>query len=263
MKSFKISNYDIGMPAILAGAGILTLIICMIVLIPGRKAPDETNGLQEAVTRMETRIAALESRLESTLTAAAPDPESAEAPSEAVVPEVAAQIQSMAEELAGIQKKLEHIDRRQGNLEQRVVGFTSPPPKRESQRKRAESSASTRASSKKEAPSQKHASSVKQDAAPAAKKETTRKQVSSQAPKREIAEKQPSPQGEKKKLAAAKQPPAESAPAKSAKYHLVAAGETRYGIARKYGLSVAQLNAINGFTEETILQPGQKIVLQK
>ena len=169
----------------------------------------------------------------------------------------------MAEELAGIQKKLEYIDRRQGNLEQRVVGYASPSPKRESPRKRAESSASTQAASRKEAPSKKHASSAKQDAAPAAKKETAQKQVSSKAPKREIAEKQPSPQAEKKKLAAAGQAPAESAPAKSAKYHLVAKGETRYGIARKYGMTVAQIDAINGFTEQTILQPGQKIVLQK
>ena len=249
MKSFKISNYDIGMPAILAGAGILTLIICMIVLIPGREAPDENTALDEAVARMETRIAALESRLESTM-AAPPPAEPSEIPADALS-EYEVHVQSITDQIAGIQKKIDYIDKRQGNLEERVVGFTAPPPKRESSRKQAANSAPKQASSRRQEATSapKQAASTKQASAP--------KQAAVPAPKKEIAAKQTTP--------ALKKEPAETkqAPAKSAKYHLVAAGDTRYSIARQYGLTVAQLNAINGFSEQTIIQPGQKIVVQK
>ena len=69
MKKFKISNFDIGMPVVLAGAGILTLIICLFVLIPTKKPSDENRDLQDAVSRMETRIAELENQLNSSIAA--------------------------------------------------------------------------------------------------------------------------------------------------------------------------------------------------
>lgn len=42
-------------------------------------------------------------------------------------------------------------------------------------------------------------------------------------------------------------------------YHSVAKGETFYGISRKYGLSLTKLKELNGFTEKTVIYPGQKI----
>jgi LysM repeat protein len=98
---------------------------------------------------------------------------------------------------------VDHIDKRQGNLEQRVAALRA-------------------------------AESRGQDA--------TKRAVKS-APKKERAAK----------------PAADSA----GKYHVVSAGETRYGIARRYGLSVKQLDRINGFSADTVIQPGQKILVQK
>lgn len=42
-------------------------------------------------------------------------------------------------------------------------------------------------------------------------------------------------------------------------YHTVKSGETFYSISRKYGLTLGHLQKLNGFTEKTIIYPGQKI----
>lgn len=232
MKKFKISNFDIGMPVVLAGAGILTLIICLIVLIPTKKSSDENRDLQDAVSRMEARIAELENQLNSSIARLETKEASSDAVPENVLSENALQLQAVAEQMASIQKKVDYIDKRQGNLEQRVVSLSSAPPKKADSPRTASKSAS--------------------------KKERASKQTEKSAPRKETASKQTTKPAEKKQ-----DPSVTQAAAKSAKYHVVAAGETRYSIARRYGLNVAQLNSINGFSAETIIQPGQKILVQK
>ncbi len=46
------------------------------------------------------------------------------------------------------------------------------------------------------------------------------------------------------------------------KLHKVKRGETFYSISRKYGLTLAKLKQINGFTEKTIIYPGQDILVK-
>jgi LysM repeat protein len=214
MRKFKISNFDIGMPAVLAGAGILTLIICLIVLLPAKKPSNENRDLSDEVTRMENRIDELENQLNSSIASM----ETNEALPE-VLSENDVQIQSLTEQMASIQKKIDYIDKRQGNLEQRVVALST---------------------------------------AATAKKADKPKRAMKSAPKKESASKQATKATVKKQAPAVKQ-----TAAKSAKYHIVAGGETRYAIARRYGLTVAQLDRMNGFSAETIIHPGQKILIQK
>lgn len=45
-------------------------------------------------------------------------------------------------------------------------------------------------------------------------------------------------------------------------YHTVKKGETFYSISRKYGLSLGQIRVLNGFSEKTIIYPGQKIIVK-
>ena len=240
MKSFKISELDIGMPAVLAGAGVLTLIICLIVLIPGKETDTDTQATEAAVAGLENRVVEMENRLNNAL--AALEAKTAETPSEEAssdalsseaVSERTMVIQSLTEQVASLQKKIEHIDSRQGNLEQRVVSLSSTAQAGKSNTQRP----STKTVSKKETAS-----------APAARS-TPKK-----APERKVAAKTPA-----KKTDVSAKPPVAS----SAGYHVVAAGETRYGIARRYGLNVAELDRLNGFTSETIIQPGQKIRVRK
>lgn len=47
----------------------------------------------------------------------------------------------------------------------------------------------------------------------------------------------------------------------SAQTHLVAAGDTLYGIAQKYGISIASLYAWNAMNAQSIIYPGQSIVI--
>lgn len=42
-------------------------------------------------------------------------------------------------------------------------------------------------------------------------------------------------------------------------YHIVQSGETMYGIAKKYGITVATLQQLNGITNPNVLQIGQKL----
>lgn len=235
MKSFKISELDIGMPAVLAGAGVLTLIICLIVLIPGKETDTDTQATEAAVAGLENRVVEMENRLNNAL--AALEAKTAETPSEEASSEAVSErtmvIQSLTEQVASLQKKIEHIDSRQGNLEQRVVSLSSTAQTGKSNTQRP----STKTVSKKETAS-----------APAARS-TPKK-----APERKVAAKTPA-----KKTDVSAKPPVAS----SAGYHVVAAGETRYGIARRYGLNVAELDRLNGFTSETIIQPGQKIRVRK
>jgi len=218
MKRFKISNFDIGMPAILAGAGILTLIICLIVLIPD-KEPSSENAVVSAVpigvvTQMENRITELENRLNTLPPAPDTNGQSTDVLSENTV-----QLQSLSDQVSAIQKKIDYIDKRQGNLEQRVVALSTSAP------------------------------TVKAD---------TPARTPKPASKKENASKQASKPAVKKQESTSKQPDAASA-----KYHVVAAGDTRYSIARRYGLTVAQLDRLNGFSAATVIQPGQKILVQK
>jgi LysM repeat protein len=52
-------------------------------------------------------------------------------------------------------------------------------------------------------------------------------------------------------------------PAPEARYHQVRAGETVYSIARRYGMTVDELMRLNKLTSETVLHPGDKLVVSK
>lgn len=60
---------------------------------------------------------------------------------------------------------------------------------------------------------------------------------------------------------AATQAPPAAAPAVGGKTHSVAAGETLFGIAQKYGTSTSTLFALNGLGRDAIIYPGQSIVV--
>ncbi len=54
-------------------------------------------------------------------------------------------------------------------------------------------------------------------------------------------------------------PPDSGKPSGEMLTHVVASGETLFGIARQYGLSVADIVDINGMNENSMLKPGQKL----
>nr|HRC85004.1 LysM domain-containing protein [Thermoanaerobaculia bacterium] len=60
---------------------------------------------------------------------------------------------------------------------------------------------------------------------------------------------------------------AQSAPATAAQalpeFHVVAAGETLFGIARRYGVSVQALQRANGLGRKGVIYPGQKLKLER
>ncbi len=47
----------------------------------------------------------------------------------------------------------------------------------------------------------------------------------------------------------------------SVKYHFVKKGETFYSISKKYGISLGKIRGMNGFSEKTVIYPGQKILV--
>lgn len=55
--------------------------------------------------------------------------------------------------------------------------------------------------------------------------------------------------------------PPKSAKKASPKVHVVKAGETLYQISRKYGLSVEQLKKLNGMGNDVTIRPGQELVV--
>lgn len=46
-------------------------------------------------------------------------------------------------------------------------------------------------------------------------------------------------------------------------YHQVKKGETFYSISRMHDISLAELRRLNGFSEKTVIYPGQKIIIRK
>jgi len=50
-------------------------------------------------------------------------------------------------------------------------------------------------------------------------------------------------------------------PVTNNRYHEVRKGETLYGIARKYGISVEKLRRLNQITAKTAIRPGQKLLV--
>ena len=70
-------------------------------------------------------------------------------------------------------------------------------------------------------------------------------------------EKRPAP-----KAATAGPPPAKKAATRKAsavKIHTVVAGDTLYGISRRYGISMEKLKSINNLTDDTVLDVGQRL----
>jgi LysM repeat protein len=58
-------------------------------------------------------------------------------------------------------------------------------------------------------------------------------------------------------------PPTPSKPTASAekKYHMVLRGETLYGISKKYGMSVGELQKLNNLSKDPSLRTGQKLLV--
>ena len=58
-------------------------------------------------------------------------------------------------------------------------------------------------------------------------------------------------------------PPTPSKPTASAekKYHMVLRGETLYGISKKYGMSVGELQKLNNLSKDLSLRTGQKLLV--
>lgn len=53
------------------------------------------------------------------------------------------------------------------------------------------------------------------------------------------------------------------APEAKRRYHVVSSGDSPYGIAQKYGISVAELLRLNNLSTKQLIYPGQKLFISK
>lgn len=104
------------MPFILIGAGIITVIIFMIILLPGNEASVNLPDLQVRLTSLEDRIMSLENQLDDRRGRIESMQESVRTLSERFE-----RLEEIPSGIQEIQQKLEHLDQRQGNLEQKVA----------------------------------------------------------------------------------------------------------------------------------------------
>ncbi len=111
------------MPFILTGAGIITLIIFIFILVPGNDASETMQGLQVRLTNLENRMMSLENQVN--------DPgERLESIQQSVrmLSERFSRLEAVPTEIQAIQQKLGHIDQRQGNLEKKIAEAKAPEP---------------------------------------------------------------------------------------------------------------------------------------
>ncbi len=102
------------MPVILAAAGIITLIVFFILLLPDKKdASEEIQKMESRLAPLEKEIGEIKNRISSLESLPSENP---------VMPQDAQQWQAIPMELENIQKQLEHLDKRQGNLERKFAG---------------------------------------------------------------------------------------------------------------------------------------------
>ena len=53
------------------------------------------------------------------------------------------------------------------------------------------------------------------------------------------------------------------APEAKRRYHVVRSGDSPYGIAQKYGISIAELRSLNNLSTKQLIFPGQKLLIAK
>lgn len=111
------------MPIILTGAGIVTLVIFIFILMPGDDASESTQALQTRLVNLENRIMSLENQLNDRGNRLETMQESVRMLSERF-----GRLGAVPTEIEGLQRKIEHIDQRQGNLEKKIAEAKTPEP---------------------------------------------------------------------------------------------------------------------------------------
>lgn len=111
------------MPYILTGAAIITLIIFIVILVPGDDTPETMQALQTRLTNQENRIMSLENQVNDRR-------ERLESIQQSVrmLSERFGRLEAVPTEIQAIRQKLEHIDQRQGNLEKKIAEAKAPEP---------------------------------------------------------------------------------------------------------------------------------------
>ncbi len=111
------------MPYILTGAGIITLIIFMLILVPGDNTSETMQGLQARLSNLENRIMSLENQVNDRR-------ERLESIQQSVrlLSERFGRLEAVPTEIQAVQEKLAHIDQRQGNLEKKIAEAKKPEP---------------------------------------------------------------------------------------------------------------------------------------
>ncbi|MEZ4527029.1 MAG: LysM peptidoglycan-binding domain-containing protein [Desulfobacterales bacterium] len=218
---------NINMPVILAVAGVITLIVFFIMLLPNKKgSTEEIRILEGRLARLEKQLADMEESNEQRFT----DMETFHAQFGTVAQD-AQRFMTMPADIDNIHSKLDNLDKRQGNLERKVSGSAAPyvPPR---------PAASARASVSDLSESDVPAGEVTAPAASASDSGT--KPV--------------------KTIKALKKKPG----AASARFHRVAKGENLYTIARHYNISVKDLIRMNRLPPDTtMIHIGQKLYIGK
>ncbi len=152
-------------------------------------------------------------------------------------------LKTVPEEIERTSERMKHLETRQGNLEKRMGALA---------KSRARSG---RASS----------GTVRKTIVPAAQKPDPAQRAAA------VVKPAPAPKTAPKSAPVPRpafQPaPKPAAPAAAAVSgggsHMVQDGETMYSIARAYGLTVSELRALNGLSEEAVIHPGQSLTVRR
>lgn len=111
------------LPIIMTCAGIVIIIFCVFIFLPGDKTSEDKFGLKvqelkDQISILEKRISVLEEQDNSRMTQISALSEMARGFNES-----SKRLQAVPGEMENIQKKIDHIDQRQGNLEKRIAEF--------------------------------------------------------------------------------------------------------------------------------------------
>lgn len=214
---------NINMPVVLAVAGVITLIVFFIMLLPNKKgSTEELRILEGRLAQLENRLADMETGIEQKLS----NIENLNMQMGTIAQD-AERILAMPADIDNIHSKLENLDKRQGNLEKKVSGSAAPsaPPRPVAPLRAAVSDPS--------APGATPGSvAAPADSAPASAKTPV------------------------KTVKALKKKPGK------ALYHRVAEGENLYLIAKRYNISVKDLIHMNRLPPDTTkIHIGQKLYI--
>lgn len=223
MGKFKPNTKD-NMPFIIGAIAVVLIGAAIYALMPGGGSGQTLHELDSRVAYLNDRIVALEKQ-------------NGELKSQ--FEELNARMRGFADtvsqgvalppEFGGIQERLAHVDTRIGNLERRFTG-TEERSNKKTVSPAAQKPASPPAAQK---PAATPAAVAKPVLSPEARKPASR----------------PAPVAE----------PVPSGP----KYHEIGDGDTLYSIARRYNITVDQLRSLNKLSPEAVLQPGQRIIVDR